>query len=304
MRQQGEQQQVIGHIAHMSRYVEVAIVFPSGYQAWCTRRPSARVQENARLEVAIHAAYVCTRQTYGQERLQAELREDGFPVGIGRIQRLRKKLGLWRLGLHRVGEGFPHVHRRQPNLGGLLRLQRHKELIQIRLGVGPVPSIQIGRPRSKSLITIRYAWPFLIDRPSPPDNARRPSAAAQTPGRYASPPHGYPALGASGDRRTSGTGSRSPSTRRFFSPDQDDEPGVGIAEDALQPTAGTESRNGEQGGERLRVFHGVSWANAARSLPQISDKIRGLATLPQSQAGCRVGTLHVRSFIHSNLRRA
>jgi hypothetical protein len=26
-------------------------------------------------------------------------------------------------------------------LGGLLRLQRHKELIQIRLGVGPVPSI-------------------------------------------------------------------------------------------------------------------------------------------------------------------
>lgn len=49
-------------------------------------------------------------------------------------------------------------------------------------------------------------------------------------------------------------------------------PGVGIAEDALQPTAGTEPRNGEHGGERLRVFHGISWANAARSLPQISDK--------------------------------
>ena len=40
------------------------------------------------------STHVRTRQTYGPERLQAELREDGFPVGIGRIKRLRKKLGL------------------------------------------------------------------------------------------------------------------------------------------------------------------------------------------------------------------
>lgn len=66
----------------------------SGYHAWRTRRPSKRAQENARLEVAIQAAHVRTRQTYGPERLQAELREDGFPAGIGRIKRLRKKLGL------------------------------------------------------------------------------------------------------------------------------------------------------------------------------------------------------------------
>jgi putative transposase len=66
----------------------------SGYDAWRTRRPSKRAQENARLEVAIQAAHVHTRQTYGPERLQAKLREDGFPAGIGRIKRLRKKLGL------------------------------------------------------------------------------------------------------------------------------------------------------------------------------------------------------------------
>jgi putative transposase len=66
----------------------------SGYYAWRTRRPSTRAQENARLEVAIQAAHVRTRQTYGPERLQAELRDDGFPAGIGRIKRLRKKLGL------------------------------------------------------------------------------------------------------------------------------------------------------------------------------------------------------------------
>jgi putative transposase len=50
----------------------------SGYYAWCTRRPSTRAQKNARLEVAIQAAHMRTRQTYGAERLQAELREDSF----------------------------------------------------------------------------------------------------------------------------------------------------------------------------------------------------------------------------------
>ena len=72
----------------------VLAVSRSGYYAWCTRRPSTRAQENARLEVAIQAAHVRTRQTYGPERLQAELCADGFPVGIGRIKRLRKKLRL------------------------------------------------------------------------------------------------------------------------------------------------------------------------------------------------------------------
>ena len=66
----------------------------SGYHAWRTRRPSMRTQENARLEVAIQAAHRRSRQTYGPERLQAELCEDGFRAGIGRIKRLRKKLGL------------------------------------------------------------------------------------------------------------------------------------------------------------------------------------------------------------------
>jgi putative transposase len=60
----------------------------------CLAHSPPRAQENARLEVAIQAAHVRTRQTYGPERLQAELREDGFPAGISRIKRLRKRLGL------------------------------------------------------------------------------------------------------------------------------------------------------------------------------------------------------------------
>ena len=66
----------------------------SGYHAFVSRKPSRRAQENARLEVAIQAAHVRTRESYGPERLQDELKDDGVKAGVGRIKRLRKKLGL------------------------------------------------------------------------------------------------------------------------------------------------------------------------------------------------------------------
>lgn len=66
----------------------------SGYHAYTSRAPSKRAQENVRLEVAIHAAHARTRASYGPERLRDELRDDGFNAGVGRIKRLRKKLGL------------------------------------------------------------------------------------------------------------------------------------------------------------------------------------------------------------------
>jgi transposase InsO family protein len=69
-------------------------VSKSGYHAFVSRPPSKRAQENARLEVTIHAAHQRTRQTYGPERLQDELKDDGFKAGVARIKRLRKKLGI------------------------------------------------------------------------------------------------------------------------------------------------------------------------------------------------------------------
>jgi len=66
----------------------------SGYHAWTRRRPALRTQDNARLEVAIQAAHRRTRQTYGPERLRQELKSEGFAAGVGRIKRLRRKLGL------------------------------------------------------------------------------------------------------------------------------------------------------------------------------------------------------------------
>ena len=69
-------------------------VSASGYHAWLTRPVSRRALEEGRLEVEIKAAHKRTRETYGPERLQHELRAQGLEVGICRIRRIRKKLGL------------------------------------------------------------------------------------------------------------------------------------------------------------------------------------------------------------------
>jgi len=66
----------------------------SGYYAWVDRPPSKRAREEMRLEFEIKAADQRTRQTYGPERLQCDLAEHGIKVGICRIRRIRKKLGI------------------------------------------------------------------------------------------------------------------------------------------------------------------------------------------------------------------
>jgi len=69
-------------------------VSPSGFYAWLDRPPSQRAKEEGRLEIEIKAAHNRTRQTYGPERLQRELADHNVRVGIWRIRRIRKKLGL------------------------------------------------------------------------------------------------------------------------------------------------------------------------------------------------------------------
>lgn len=69
-------------------------VSPSGYYAWQGRLPSKRMQEDARLEVEIKAAHQRTRETYGAERLQYELADNGVNATVHRVKRLRKKLGI------------------------------------------------------------------------------------------------------------------------------------------------------------------------------------------------------------------
>jgi putative transposase len=75
----------MGRMLHLS---------PSGYYAWLGRSPSKRAQEEGRLEAEIKAAHTRTRQTCGPERLQQDLKEHGVKVGVFRIRRIRKKLGI------------------------------------------------------------------------------------------------------------------------------------------------------------------------------------------------------------------
>jgi putative transposase len=69
-------------------------VSKSGYYKWLNRKPSKWAQEEGRLEMEIQAAHKRSRETYGPERLQHELKEQGVRVGICRIRRIRKKLGI------------------------------------------------------------------------------------------------------------------------------------------------------------------------------------------------------------------
>jgi len=69
-------------------------VSASGFHARQRRGPSRRTQEEPRLEIEIRAAHQRTRQTYGPERLQRELAAHGVRVGVHRIKRVRRQLGL------------------------------------------------------------------------------------------------------------------------------------------------------------------------------------------------------------------
>ncbi len=78
----------------VSLMCRVLSVSASGYYAWLDRPPSKRAQEKTRLEIEIRAAHERTRQTYSPERLQHDLAEHAIHVGVSRIKRIRKKLGI------------------------------------------------------------------------------------------------------------------------------------------------------------------------------------------------------------------
>ena len=76
----------------LSRVLNVSA---SGYYSWQDRPPSKWSREESRLELEIKAMDKRTRHTYGAKRLQRELlAEHGIRVGICRIKRIRRKLGI------------------------------------------------------------------------------------------------------------------------------------------------------------------------------------------------------------------
>ena len=75
----------------LCRILDVAT---SGFYAWCKRPDSRRKQEEKCLELEVIAAHKRTRETYGPERLQRDLAENGVEISIHRIKRIRGKLGI------------------------------------------------------------------------------------------------------------------------------------------------------------------------------------------------------------------
>ena len=61
-------------IPRMCRFFRVSA---SGYYKWLNAPPSRHAREEARLEIEIRAAHKRTRETFGPERLQADLAEHG-----------------------------------------------------------------------------------------------------------------------------------------------------------------------------------------------------------------------------------
>ena len=72
----------------------VLSVSAGGYYDWLDRPLSKWAREESRLEVEIRAADKRTRQVYGAEKLQHDLAAHGIRVGICRIKRIRRKLGI------------------------------------------------------------------------------------------------------------------------------------------------------------------------------------------------------------------
>lgn len=74
----------------MARVLDVS---GRGFYAWLERPRSPPVVEDERLKVALRAAPVKPRDTYGAKRWPPEWQAEGFTVGRDRIARLRRQLG-------------------------------------------------------------------------------------------------------------------------------------------------------------------------------------------------------------------
>lgn len=74
-------------------------VSPSGYDAWRTRGPAARVYADAPLTDRVAAIHGASRGTYGAPRIRAELAATGTGCGRTRVARLMRQADL--VGCHR-----------------------------------------------------------------------------------------------------------------------------------------------------------------------------------------------------------
>jgi putative transposase len=78
----------------VSTMCRVLGVSRSGYYAWAGRPSSERAEANAALTVEIRRVHVESDGTYGSRRVHAQLRREGRPVNLKRVERLMRVEGI------------------------------------------------------------------------------------------------------------------------------------------------------------------------------------------------------------------
>jgi len=78
----------------VSRMCRLLLVSRSGYLQWRWRPPSARAQDNARLDVQVAAMHAASKGSYGRPRIVHSLREQGLRVGSERVRRSLQRQAL------------------------------------------------------------------------------------------------------------------------------------------------------------------------------------------------------------------
>ena len=73
---------------------EMLDVSPSGYYAWCKREPSQHQQQDQALGSAIQTIFEQSRKTYGSNRIEKKLRDQGIHTSRKRVARLMREAGL------------------------------------------------------------------------------------------------------------------------------------------------------------------------------------------------------------------
>ncbi len=66
----------------------------SSYYRWLVGSPSPRAKRDLILSALVKAAHQRTRETYGNERLHAELVRSGVDISLHKVRQLRNKHGL------------------------------------------------------------------------------------------------------------------------------------------------------------------------------------------------------------------
>jgi putative transposase len=83
--------QAVHDVTKLCRAVGVS---PSGFYAWCARKPSPRATADAKVTTQICAIHERARGTYGVPRVHAELVADGICIGKNRVAKLMRRANL------------------------------------------------------------------------------------------------------------------------------------------------------------------------------------------------------------------